>query len=82
MVTVEDYLKSPKWVKRVTGTFHLMIDVDNKGYATEGDFLRPINELAKVFMDRPELIAKAREARLEFTKHLGVSGSAKVEQKK
>ena len=82
MVTVEDYLKCPKWVKRVGEAFHRVLDMDNKGYTTEEDFLRPINELAKVVTDRPELIAKAQEARLEFAKAMGVSGSVKVDQQK
>ena len=69
MATVKDYLKCPKWVKRVGEAFHVL-DVDKKGYITEEDFMRPINELAKVVTDRPELIAKAREAGIEFAKAL------------
>ena len=82
MVTVEDYLKSPKWVKRISGAFDIMVDKDNKGYVTEDDFLGSINELAKVVTDRPQLIAKARESKVEFTKILGITGSMKADKQK
>ena len=82
MVTVEDYLKSPKWVKRVGESFHLIFDVDNKGYVTEEDFSKQIDQLAKAVTDRPELIAKARECRLAFAKGMGISGDVKVDKQK
>ena len=82
MVTVEDYLKCPRWVKRVGEAFECIFDVDKKGYITEDDYLRVINELEKVITNRPELMAKAREARIEFAKAMGVSGSAKADQQK
>ena len=78
MATKEDFLKCSKWVKRVREAFRVL-DVDNKGYVTEEDYLRPINELAKIITDRPELFGKAR---LELTKAMGISGSAKVDQQK
>ena len=81
MATKEDFLKCSKWVKRVREIFRVL-DVDNKGYVTEEDYMRPINELAKIITDRPELFAKARKARLELTKAMGITGSAKVDQQK
>lgn len=47
MVTAEDFLKSPKWVKRVGEVFSVVFDKESKGYTTEEDFLRPIDELAR-----------------------------------
>ena len=82
MVTVEDYLKSPKWVKRVGESFHLIFDVDNKGYVTEEDFSKHIDQLAEAVTDRPELIAKARECRLAFAKGMGISGDVKMDKQK
>ena len=82
MVTAEDFLKSPKWVKRVGEVFSVVFDKESKGYTTEEDFLRPIDELAKVITDKPEFIAKARECRLEFAKALEISGSVKVDKQK
>ena len=80
-MTVEDYLKSPKWVKRINGAFD-MVDNDNKGYLTEDDFMRSVNKLAKVVTDRPDLIAKKRQSKMAFTKTLGITGSMKADKQK
>ena len=56
--------------------------MDKDGYVSEEDYLIMINNIAKVVTDRPEMIAKVRQAILAVTKELGISGSMKVDKQK
>ena len=77
MATTKDYLENAKWIKRIDEFFH-QLDVTKDGYISEEDYLIPIDNIAKVVTDRPEMITKVRKAMLEFTKAIGITGSMKV----
>ena len=79
MATTKDYLENAKWIKRINEYFD-QIDLDKDGYVSEKDYFVLIDNIAKVVTDRPEMIAKAREAMLLITKELGITGSMKVDK--
>ena len=81
MATVEDYLKNAKWVKRA-GEFFDRCDFNKDGYLSREDWLLCVDNLAEVITDRPALIAKLREASLEFVAALGLTEGVKVDRQK
>ena len=81
MATVQDYLKNAKWVKRINVCFD-QFDLNKSGYISREDFLIGVDNLAKVVTDRPALIAKAREATMEYADALGLTEGVKADKEK
>ena len=81
MATVQDYLNNDEWVKRIDGIF-CSFDVDKDGYVAAEDWMVLVDNLGKNASDRPDEVAKLREATLEFTAAMGLTGGVKVDKKK
>ena len=81
MATVQDYLSNDEWVKRIDGIFNTY-DANKDGYVAAEDWMIIIDNLRKNAPDRPDAIAKLREATLEFTTAMGLTGGVKVDKKK
>ena len=81
MATVQDYLKNPKWVKRIDESFH-QFDRNGEGFVSREDWLVNVDNLAKVVTNRPSAIAKLRAATLEFTTALGLTEGVKADKQK
>ena len=81
MATVQDYLKNDEWVKRIDGIFSAH-DVNKDGYVSAEDWMITVDIFEKDASDRPEAIAKLREATLEFTTALGLTEGVKTDKKK
>ena len=81
MATVQDFLKNPKWVKRLDEAFH-QIDRNGDGLVSRDDWIFVVDNLAKVVTDRPSEIAKLRAATLDFTAAMGLTEGVKAKKKK
>ena len=81
MATVQDYLENDKWVKRIDGLF-TTFDVNKDGYVSAEDWMITVDNFEKDASDRPEAIAKLREATLDFTTALGLTEGVKADKKK
>ena len=81
MVTVQDYLNNDEWVKRIDGIFSVH-DANKDGYVSAEDWMIAADNLEKKASDRPDAIAKLREATLEFTTAMGLTEGVKANKKK
>ena len=81
MVTVQDYLKNPKWVKHIDESFQ-QGDKNGDGVLSREDWHVFVDNLAKAVTDRPSEVAKLRAASSEFTTASGLTAGVKANQKK
>ena len=80
-LTVDDYLKNEKFVKRITESFS-QLDRNKNGYVSRSDYHLGIDKLAQLVPDRPELIAKARKVTDEFCDEFGLTEGVRADKDK
>ena len=76
-----EYLGNDQWVKKIEGLFD-SFDLNKNGYLSTEEFKTGIDRLAQKVTDRPELIAKLREASAELTTAIGITETTKADKKK
>ena len=81
MTTVQNYLTNEEWVKRIDGVF-TTFNANKDGYISAEDWMNIVDNLEKKVPDRPEAIAKLREATVEFTNAMGLTKGAKADKQK
>ena len=81
MATVQDFLENDEWLKHIDGIFNIF-DVDKDGYVAAEDWMILVDNLGKLAPDRPDAIAKLREATVEFTTAKGLNVGVKVDKNK
>ena len=81
MVTVQDYLKCPKWVKRIDEIFH-QGDKNGKGVLSIENWDVFVDNLAKAVPDRQSEVAKLRAATLEYANAMGLTEGVKADKQK
>ena len=80
-LTVEDYLKNEKFVKRISESFS-QLDRNKNGYVSRDDYQLSIDKLAKLVPDRPEVVAKARKIAAEFCDAFGLTEGVRADKEK
>lgn len=80
-LTVEDYLKNEKFVKRMSESFS-QLDRNKNGYVSRDDYQLGIDKLSKLAPGRPEEVAKARKVTAEFCDAFGLTEGVRADKEK
>ena len=81
-LSVEDYLKNEKFVKRISESFS-QLDRNKNGYVSRDDYQLGIDKLAKLApAGRQEVVAKARNVTSEFCDAFGLTEGVRADKDK